>query len=330
MSGVSPVFSSAFSSCSLFRQRPRPSAVVLTAALLSHAGTALAAPPAALPRQAAQVPQKVELVPHRAVYDLALDETRAGSSVGGVAGRLVLEFTGSPCHGYTLNTRLVTRLTDKKGNLTLSDLRSSTFEDGRGQSFRFATTQYLGGKLAELTFGRANRRAGADGRGIDIHLKRPHDMAMRMSADVLFPTQHSRAILKAARAGKRLLEAHIYDGSDRGDKVYLTATYIGAPQAPRAQPVSTHSKPARATSMQQMRSGTDMGELDRLPSWPVIISYYDQDMASDKAGEGVPSYELAYTLYANGVSRNLLINYGDFSMNGVLSDLKLLPAPACP
>ena len=295
-------------------RRPVTASAFIATLILPQA--ALSAPPVAIQKQ---VQQKVDLVPYRAVYDLAMDESRPGSGVGNVLGRLVMEFTGSDCHGYTLNTRLVTQVTDRKGNATTSDLRSSTFEEGRGRAFRFATTQYLGEKISEITFGEANRQSG---KGVDVRLKRPKDIAMHITPDVLFPTQHSREILKAALAGKSLLEANIYDGSDEGDKVYLTSTFIGALRMPREQQISADGNAGVAAK-------PDVRKLDGLKSWPVIISYYNQDDASDTAGEGVPDYELAYILYSNGISRKLMIDYGDFSINGVLADLKLLPAAAC-
>lgn len=271
-----------------------------------------------------EIKTNIDLVPHRAVYDLSLAQTRAGSGVGGVRGRLVLEFLGSDCHGYTLNTRLVTEVTDRKGNATTSDLRSSTFEEGRGRFFRFATTQYLDNAKGELTFGDAKRygrsaNSSSDSAGVNVRLKKPKPMKMKLGGKILFPTQHSREILKAAFAGRSLLQADIYDGSDDGEKVYLTSTFIGKVAAPKS-PVPSAGR---------FRAVKDAQKLNRLKSWPVIISYYDKDDASDEAGEGLPSYELSYRLFANGVSRKLKIDYGDFSINGKLTKIKFLPPAPC-
>ena len=38
----------------------------------------------------------------------------------------------------------------------------------------------------------------------------------------MFPTEHVRRIIAAAREGKTLLQVAVYDGSDTGEKVYDT------------------------------------------------------------------------------------------------------------
>ena len=52
---------------------------------------------------------------------------------------MVLEFTGNACEGYALNFRQVTELAGGEIGRKLSDMRSTTFEDGDGASFRFKT-----------------------------------------------------------------------------------------------------------------------------------------------------------------------------------------------
>ena len=50
------------------------------------------------------------LAPHRAVYDLALDKASDRSGITGITGRMVYEFNGSACDGYTVTFRFVTRI----------------------------------------------------------------------------------------------------------------------------------------------------------------------------------------------------------------------------
>ena len=49
----------------------------------------------------------VTLVPHRAIYDLSLGTTRANSQLAGVRGRILYDFGGSACQGYSLDFRQV-------------------------------------------------------------------------------------------------------------------------------------------------------------------------------------------------------------------------------
>jgi len=59
----------------------------------------------------------VLLVPHRAVYDLALGETRGNSQVAGVRGRILYDFDGNACQGYSLEFRQVSELDTGEGKV---------------------------------------------------------------------------------------------------------------------------------------------------------------------------------------------------------------------
>ncbi len=66
--------------------------------------------------------------------------------------------------------------------------------------------------------------------------------------------------------------------------------------------------------------------LDAIQSWPVVVSYYDQNQKKD----GLPSYEVSFRMYANGVSRKLQLDYGTFSLNGELTAIEFLKTKPCP
>src|ERR1700689_4300775 len=68
------------------------------------------------------------LVPPRAVYDLTLGESRGNSQVVGVRGRILYDFAGNACDGYSLQFRQVSELDSGEGKTTTSDLRSTTWE----------------------------------------------------------------------------------------------------------------------------------------------------------------------------------------------------------
>jgi hypothetical protein len=147
---------------------------------------------------------------------------------------------------------------------------------------------------------------------VNVELEKPKRGMLTLSGNVYFPTQHSLAILKAAAAGESRLQADIYDGSEKGTKIYETTTVIGAPLelAANAQlPVVKNSE-----------------ALDSIQSWPVVVSYYDQGPKKD----GLPAYEVSFRMYANGVSRKLKLDYGTFSLNGELSAIEFSKTKPCP
>ena len=127
--------------------------------MLTIASAAMLAGGLARPAGAFAAKEPIKLAPHRAVYEVTLDDARSASGITGIDGRMVFEFTGSECDGYTLNMRMVTQMTDSQGQTNLTDLRSSTWEQGDGQKFRFQSAQYLNDKLGDVTMGRAVRPA---------------------------------------------------------------------------------------------------------------------------------------------------------------------------
>jgi hypothetical protein len=57
-----------------------------------------------------------------------------------------------------------------------------------------------------------------------------------------------------------------------------------------------------------------------------VVSYYDQSPKKD----GLPSYEVSFRMYSNGVSRKLKLDYGTFSLAGELSGIEFLESKPCP
>jgi envelope integrity protein B len=250
-----------------------------------------------------------KLVAHRAIYEMTLDDARSASGITGIDGRMVFEFTGSECDGYSLNMRMVTQMTDTQGQTNLTDLRSSTWEQGDGQKFRFQSAQYLNDKLGDITMGRAVRETPKE--AVKVKLSQPSAAELDLSGPLLFPTQHSFALMAAARTGQGLFQARVYDGSEKGQKVYDTTAFIGTEVQPGSDP-----------KLEQVAKDKGLGEL---ASWPVSIGYFEA-----KGGDLTPSYQIDFRLYENGVSRDLLIDYGDFSIHGTLTSLEYLKATECP
>ena len=64
--------------------------------------------------------------------------------------------------------------------------------------------------------------------------------------------------------------------------------------------------------------------LHGMQSWPVRVAYFPLLTKAE-----TPEYEIAFRLFANGISGDLLLDYGDYAMKGILSRLDLLPGPGC-
>src|SRR5664279_968165 len=111
------------------------------------------------PAAAAPPTDKVFLAPHRAVYDLKLTKSRGSRGIEAVHGRILYDFSGSACEGYELQFRQVSELDSGEGKTALSDLRSTTWEDGNAKTFRFNSNNRLDDQQLDAVDGRAERNA---------------------------------------------------------------------------------------------------------------------------------------------------------------------------
>ena len=120
---------------------------------------------AAPPLPAAAQGSAVVLASHRAVYDLKLAQSRGKRPMSAVTGRILYDFSGSPCEGYALQFRQVSQLDSGEGRVSLSDLRATTWEEGGAQRLRFHSQNFLDDRLRDAVDGQAERLKAASASG---------------------------------------------------------------------------------------------------------------------------------------------------------------------
>lgn len=258
----------------------------------------------------AQVATKTELAAHRAVYDITLERAATSSGIVELSGRMVYELKGSQCAGFVQQMRFVTQTIDRSGKPSILDMRSYFKENADGRSFHFNTEQLRDRKLMESATGDAKRASA--GSELAIKLKKPKSRNINIKRDLVFPVQHSIELLEAARAGKSIYSSDLYDGSEKGTKYYATTAVLG-----KANDVALNSTLPTAKNAEA---------LNGLKSWPVALSYFDPVKGK---GDELPSYELSFHFFENGVSRSLIIDYGHFAIRGQLSSIELLQSKPC-
>lgn len=246
--------------------------------------------------------------PHRAVYSLQLEKAEAAADVSAIDGRMVLEWRGGQaCNGYTVNQRIVTDIGDTDGRVVTRDLRLSSWESVDGNVFRFDLNQYVNGKLVDRVSGRATREDGAAA----ATFSSPEGTTLALPADVVFPSEFTVNLIRAARAGERIVSHPVFEGAETDRRFDVTA-FVGRPQAAADDAVTA-------------TVSDGWGEpLATMTAWPVHMSYFDPQMT-----EGVPDYEVSYRLFPNGVTTSLLMDYGDFVLRGNLDKLDYLKPGDC-
>lgn len=258
------------------------------------------------------------LASHRGIYEMSLGKRQSSMPIVGVEGRLVYEFSGSKCEGWTSRFRLVTRVAlgggsdgEKTETTTrLTDLRTTSYEDGEGKSYDFLNQNLLDGVPVEQSKGLARHGAGET----LVRLDRPSTKTLTLPGGVKFPTEHMAAIIDAAKSGKTVAEIDLYDGSETGERVFRTTIVIG--NEPTG-PDDVGTEPA-----------ANVDWLHGKRRWPVSVSYFDP--AKTSSGDATPEYQMNFLLYENGVSRKMRLDYGEFSLEGTLSKLEVIPVTSCP
>jgi EipB-like len=280
---------------------PRSLALMMAAIA---AGSGLAADQAAAGASGA-------FLPHQALYELSLLKSRGNASINSARGRIVYNFSGSACEGYTSEFRQVSEMEVGEDKVTLSDLRSTSWEDGAGKSYRFKIDSRMNDTDSSPVDGIAERV----GDHITVKLKQPEAKTFNLDGSTVFPTEQIQRIIAAAKDGKSLLELTVYDGSDNGEKLYNTLTVIGQP-IPGDRTISSPDP------------STDNAVMKALTRWPVTVSYYDHD-AKTREGEQTPVYSMSFELFENGVSRALVLDYNDFVIAGALGKFDVKDAKPC-
>ncbi|WP_415926473.1 cell envelope integrity EipB family protein [Neorhizobium phenanthreniclasticum] len=243
------------------------------------------------------------LVPHRAIYDLKLKDASERSGIEGMFGRMVYEFTGSACTGFSTNFRLVTRI-DTGEETRLSDQQTTTFEDMSARQFHFETKSFTDEQLDRQVSGDASVAE----KGVKVEITQPDGREIDLPVSD-FPTGHMLDVIRNAKQGKHFFEARVFDGSENGDQALLTTTVIGKPQTPQKDDADADKA----------------GEFSRTPFWPVTIAYFNEATQ----GDPMPVYNMSFKLYENGITRDLTMDYGDFVLSGSLVKLEMLGKTDC-
>lgn len=269
------------------------------AALLAATAPALVLACTLLPATVAQATRPASaLVSQRAVYDLGLVESAGGQTLS-ATGRMSYTVLKT-CLGWSTHQRLdIQSVTRKQGEEhLLSDYAAQESLDGKQLTFK--TQETRNGKLLRVVSGEAT--LNPDGSGL-VHYHQPIAKTLPLPAGTLFPVAHTADILASAEKGEKELTTPLFDGTlpDGPEDTYVTLLNWS-----RA-PVNIPYQP-----------------LQKLASGHVHIAFYDRN-----AHTMMPEYEMGMRYFANGVSDQLHLDFGDFKMQGTLGTLELPPTPTC-
>jgi envelope integrity protein B len=240
-----------------------------------------------------------EIVPHRAVYDLSFAGARGSSQVIDVTGSMVFEWEDA-CDGWSVTQRTAMSFSYQSGETVNLGWNLVTWESKDGMRYRFFIRNLQNGELKEEYRGEAHLDGPGQGGVADYTV--PEGRKIQLPPGTLFPTAHTVTLLKHIEAGESFLWATIFDGFD-------------------ADGVSDIS------ALVTKNLGTDTGAgrsplLSSVPSDRVHLAFFKHT-----DGTTEPEHEQQLRLHMNGIVESIVLDFGDFNVQGKLTELKALKPP---
>jgi hypothetical protein len=250
----------------------------------------------------------VPLAPHRAYYVLEAARIDSKAGISAIAGKLAYEITGNECDGYAVSYRIANRYQQGENPAQVIDIRMTSFESGDGKELDSQQKQFNDMKLEADTRVKAKfPKEGGAGSG---ELEGKESKSFDIDAAALLPTAFQKKLMQDALDGNARSSALVFEGSD-SEKVVKAISVIGT--------MKTNGKIASGADVATLSS------LNGLSFWPVSVSYYDLDAKDDEP----PTYTASYNMLENGVSTDLVLDYGSYALSGKLEKIEMLKAENC-
>ena len=242
-----------------------------------------------------------DIMPHRALYTMSLGKAGGDAGVTGASGTMAYQW-GESCDGWTVEQRY--RL--KMGYAESADVAIASnfvsWEAKDGLHYRFNQKETRNGADNEELRGAA--RLDGPGKGGAAEFEKPEGKTFELPPGAIFPSAHTIFLIDKAKAGETFISRQIFDGATVENAVLVSAV-IG----PKVEPDAEAAK---------------QSPLLNRPGWRVRLAFFPADPKAEK-----PDYELGMLLLDNGVSRDMVIDYGDYAIRAKLDDIEALPKSGC-
>ena len=241
-----------------------------------------------------------EIAPHRAVYDLSLAGSKGNSQVVDVTGAMEFDWEDA-CDGWSVTQRTAMAFSYQSGQTVNLGWNLVTWESKDGLRYRFFIRNLENGEVKEEYRGEAHLDGPGQGGVADYTV--PEGRKIQLPPGTLFPTAHTVTLLKHIEAGENFLWATIFDGFDVDGVSDISALVT-------------------------KNLGTEVGAADRspllsaVPSNRVHLAFFKHNDGSTE-----PEHEQQLRLHMNGIVESIVLDFGDFNVEGKLKELKPLKPP---
>lgn len=244
----------------------------------------------------------VSLTPHRAVYSLDLGTARRDSAVTQAWGRLEFQWD-DVCDGWTVRQRTLVTIINRHGGEATSNWSINSWESKDGLSYRFHIRRFRADGKTETVVGTA--RLDGPGLGGEVVYGGAVERTLKLPEGTLFPTKYSLEMMALAESDALPVWRILFDGFGDDDLQGVSAAMVQA---------------VAAGESASIESALIAGQ----PSWRVRLAYFPLDRRTPE-----PDREQGFRVFANGVVDEMVIDYGDFTIDGALENLTPLGQPGC-
>ena len=272
------------------------------AAWLMAASGAWAASPALSASRPASDKAAVDLLSHRAIYDMSLIKVSQSDGVRAASGTMIYTLTDR-CDGYTIETDLSLNLAFANGNENQIEQKYVAWEakDGRSSTFRFQVLE--NGKLSKAYHGTVKFRE--DGTGTATY-DAENGAVFDLPRGTLLSTGHTLALLKSATANEQFMSKLVIDGSFDAGPFWITAAIA----------------PAQKGGVLSVKGAP--GRLSEGRYWPIGMAYFPATSA-----QPIPEYEISQNLLGTGITLSMVQDFGGFTLAFNPVRMEPVTAPPC-
>ena len=239
------------------------------------------------------------LVAHRAYYEMSMGDKLQNSHIVNISGRSAFALEHD-CSGWrSVEDYIIQFIADTGGqDRVMSHFESWEADSGDKYSFDIMEQSSFDGRKQFGGFAQLED----DRSGSAFYTQDPQP-SVDLPSDTVFPMQHVRNILEQAEKGEKLIAATLFTGAEPENALMRTSTVVGGWREESAQ---------------------ELGELAEDGYWQINVAYFNPE-----AKTAEPEYEIQFEMQRNGLVRNYVIDYGDFSIDARLTEVEQVDAQSC-
>lgn len=243
----------------------------------------------------------VDLVSHKAIYDIRMKSAQTGSQVLDVRGKMLFTFKKS-CDGWISNHKFSLDY-EYTGTPPLEvESKFTSFEGFGGKLLNFSSSRLTNGEPDQQLRGLATL---ADAKNV-AQFTMPEDLSFKLSNGTLFPAAHTMKLIDAAQKGQKIVNAEVFDGSDDKGPVEINAV-IGKKTLPQPD-----------TKLDKALVGG--------AGWSMRLAVFPKESDDNQA---ISDYEMTMNLLENGVIKDMTVDYHNFSVTQKLVAIEPLKEDKC-